>query len=114
MPLTSEGMPMLAIADRELAGGKRRRQDLFELCFAAGLLGLAALNVPVISSDSPQYIAMAEGRFSDVVAPFSDRILAPLLSGWLKATFGLSVAAGFSAVALAGAALFVGGDRKST
>ena len=98
---------MVQGAGSERAGLQGRGRNLYEFCFFFALAGIAVLDLPTVSYDSPQYIAMAEGRIDDVVAPFSGRVLAPYLSASIYSMFGLSLAAAFSAVALLGAALFV-------
>ena len=50
---------------------QRQSRNRYDVCFFIALVAVAALDLPVISFDSPQYIALAEGRFESVVAPFS-------------------------------------------
>jgi hypothetical protein len=98
---------MLQRAGYGPTGLQRHGRNVYELGFFAVLLAVAAVDLPQLSFDSPQYIALAEGRFADVVAPFSNRILAPALSALLSSNLGWSLAEGFSAVALVGAVLFL-------
>lgn len=98
---------MLVGAGHRPAG--RRNRSLYEIgCFAA-LVAVVAIRLPTLSFDSPQYIAIAQGRFADVVAPFSGRVLVPLLSAAIHSQLAVSLATGFAVVALVGAALFVFG-----
>ncbi|MGO8917841.1 MAG: hypothetical protein ACLQJR_18215 [Stellaceae bacterium] len=97
---------MLEVAGHGLRESQRQSRNWYEFFFLVVLVAVAAFDLPEVTTDSPRYIAMAEGRLQDVIAPFSDRILAPFLSASIHSTFGLSIAAAFSAVSLVGAALF--------
>jgi hypothetical protein len=98
---------MVAHLEHGLTAVQRRYRCIsYEVILFAAVVGVAALDLPTVSFDSPQYIALAEGRLANVVAPFSDRVLGPFLSALLHSAFGLSIAAAFSAISLIGAALF--------
>jgi hypothetical protein len=83
-----------------------RRRNLYEFCFFLLFVVVVAFDLPKVSFDSPMYIAMAEGQFEKVLAPFSDRVLVPLLSASIHSALGIPIAASFAAISLVGAALF--------
>jgi hypothetical protein len=87
----------------------RSSSNLFEIfCFVA-LAIVAVFRLPAVSFDDSQYIAMAEGRFEQIMAPFSGRVLVPYLSAAVHSIFGFPIAFGFSAIALAGVVLLLVG-----
>lgn len=69
-----------------------------------GALSLALLlgDVPQGVSDAAHYLAMAEGRWQETLAPFNRRLLAPLAARGLSWLTGLELARAFAALAVAG------------
>src|SRR3989344_443532 len=56
--------------------------------------------VPVYGSDIKWYVAMAEGRFSEVIQPFSGRFLQPFITGQISSYLELNLNQSFSIISI--------------
>src|SRR3989344_4029728 len=56
--------------------------------------------VPAYGSDAEWYIALAEGRFGEVIQPFSGRFLQPFLAGLFSSYSNTSIDQSFLIIAI--------------
>lgn len=63
--------------------------------------------IPFFAADSDWYVKMADGKFSDIIKPFSERILHPFLVGALSSLGGVDIHTSFLTIGLASLFIFI-------
>lgn len=63
--------------------------------------------IPFFVADSDWYVKMADGKFSDIIKPFSERILHPALAGALSKLGGIDINSSFLIIGLISLFIFI-------
>jgi len=87
------------------------RHSLFFLVAGAILVLLFLLNVAIgitYGGDSPWYIAMAEGHFSEIIEPYAGRFLHPFLVGQVSQILSLDIFHSFWIISILSLLFFFG------